>query len=48
MKAETHEYVHRCALEAKQMADDIQEETQTLGVLEGQAAEVLKVLDLFK
>lgn len=44
LKKETHDYTYRCAIEARQMMDDVQVEAHNLDSLERDAEEILKVL----
>lgn len=43
LKKETHDYTYRCAIEARQMMDDVQMEAHNLDILERDAEEILKV-----
>ncbi|PKI46008.1 hypothetical protein CRG98_033648 [Punica granatum] len=46
LKKETQEYVHRCALEAKKITEEIRTEAHNMGIVEREAAEVLKASEL--
>jgi hypothetical protein len=43
IKNETQDYRNRCSAEAKKMSDDIQLADHDVGIMEREAAEVLKV-----
>lgn len=44
LKKETEDYTCRYAAEAKKMLEDVQQESYNLGIVEKEAAEVLKVM----
>ncbi|CAL2236257.1 unnamed protein product [Prunus armeniaca] len=46
LKKETHDYTNRCAIEARQMMDDVQMEAHNLDILERDAEEILKTSKL--
>ncbi|KAK6915180.1 Kinetochore protein Ndc80 [Dillenia turbinata] len=46
LKKEAHEYISRCAAEARKMAEDVEAETQNIDMMEKEAAEVVKASKL--
>lgn len=47
LKKEIRDYTYTCAAESKKMVEEVQMEAHNLDIVEGEAAEVLKVLPNF-
>lgn len=44
LKKETEDYISRCAVEARKMVEEVDQEAHDLDMVEREAAEVLKVI----